>query len=147
MAIELIEENAKAIMKERKKMAATLNCTEEEVADILNFLNSRLKGFRDKALTHINREMFLALGGEQRLYQNKFIRVQFMGNILRWIIQELSLVDKVAHQEQLTKEDYSLIGAILCSLSSRKERVNYFFIFGLSAVALLLAVYMDFLKR
>lgn len=63
------------------------------------------------------------------------------------LISQKNLVDKIAHQKQLTEEDYSLIGAILCSLSSRKERINYFFIFGLSAVALLLAVYMDFLKR
>ena len=103
MAIELIEENAKAIMKERKLMAETLNCTEEEVADILNFLNSRIQRFRNKALVHINREIFAALGNDPKLYANKFIRVQFMGNILRWIIQELSFVDEKAARE-LMKE-------------------------------------------
>ena len=62
------------------------------------------------------------------------------------LISQKNLVDKIAHQKQLTEEDYSLIGALLCGLSSKKERINYFFIFGLSAVALLLAIYMDFLR-
>jgi len=55
-------------------------------------------------------------------------------------------VDKITRRKELTEEDYNLMGAILCALSSKKERINYFFIFGLSAVALLLAIYMDFLK-
>lgn len=55
-------------------------------------------------------------------------------------------MDKIGQEKQLTKEDYSLISTILCGLSSNKERINYFFIFALSAVAILLAVYMDFLK-
>ena len=62
------------------------------------------------------------------------------------VIRQQSLVDKVALGKQLTKEDYVLISAILCGLSSRKERINYFFIFALSAIALLLALYIDFFK-
>lgn len=62
------------------------------------------------------------------------------------LISKQNLVDKITHQNQLTKEDYSLISVILCGLSSRKERINYLFIFGLSAIALILAVYMDFFK-
>lgn len=61
-------------------------------------------------------------------------------------ISQRDLVNKINNQKNLKKEDYSLIGAILCGLSSQKERINYFFIFGLSAVALLLAIYMDFIK-
>lgn len=61
------------------------------------------------------------------------------------IIQQ-DLVDKINDKKQLTEDDYNLIGVILCALSSRKERINYFFIFALSAIALVLAVYMDFLK-
>ena len=61
-------------------------------------------------------------------------------------INQQKLVDKIAHQEQLTKEDYSLISSILCGLSSNKERINYLFIFGLSAIALILAVYLDLFK-
>ena len=62
------------------------------------------------------------------------------------LISKQNLVGKITHQNQLTKEDYSLISAVLCGLSSKKERINYFFIFGLSAIALILAVYMDFFK-
>jgi len=61
-------------------------------------------------------------------------------------IAQRNLVDKIGQGKQLAKEDYSLISAILCGLSSKKERINYFFIFALSAIALLLAIYMDFLK-
>lgn len=62
------------------------------------------------------------------------------------LITQQHLVDKINRQERLTKEDYNLMGTILCALSSKKERINYFFIFGLSAIALLLALYMDFFK-
>jgi len=62
------------------------------------------------------------------------------------IIKERNLVDKITDQKQLTEDDYNLIGAILCSLSSNKERVNYFFIFGLSAVVLILAIYFDLFR-
>ena len=62
------------------------------------------------------------------------------------LIGQRDLVDKINQGKQLTREDYDLIGTILCALSSKKERINYLFIFILSAVALLLAIYMDFLK-
>ncbi len=61
-------------------------------------------------------------------------------------ISQRNLVDKINREEQLSQEDFGLIGVILCGLSSRKERINYIFIFALSAVALILAIYMDFLK-
>ncbi len=61
-------------------------------------------------------------------------------------ISQRNLVDKINQGQQLTEEDYSLIGKILCALSSRKERINYIFIFGLSALALFLAIYMDFFR-
>jgi len=59
-------------------------------------------------------------------------------------IDKQSIVEKIDHRKQLTNEDHKLIGIILCSLSSRKERINYFVIFALSAVALIIAAYMDF---
>jgi len=49
-------------------------------------------------------------------------------------------------EERLAAEDYKLISSLLCAISSNKEKVNYFFIFTLSFVALALALYMDFLK-
>ena len=62
------------------------------------------------------------------------------------LIKRAGLVDKIVDEKELTKEDYKLIGSLLCSVSSNKEKVNYFFIFALSAVALILAVYMDFVR-
>ena len=61
-------------------------------------------------------------------------------------IKERNLADKLSEHKQLQDEDYEVISAILCGLSSGKERINYIFIFALSAVALLLAIYMDFIK-
>jgi len=62
------------------------------------------------------------------------------------LINRAGLVDKIVDEKKLTKEDYKLIGSLLCGVSSNKEKVNYFFIFALSAVALILALYMDFLR-
>ncbi len=61
------------------------------------------------------------------------------------LISERKLIDKVEGLEKLSEEDYKVIGPILCSLSSNKERINYFFIFLLSAIALILAIYFDFI--
>ena len=62
------------------------------------------------------------------------------------LINQRNLVDKVNNQKQLTREDFDTISSLLCALSSKKERINYFFIFGLSAIALILAIYIDFIK-
>ena len=61
-------------------------------------------------------------------------------------ITQRQLVDKINSKKPLDSEDYSLISSILCALSSKKEQINYFVIFGLSAIALILAIYMDFIK-
>jgi len=61
-------------------------------------------------------------------------------------ISERGLVEKIGQGKPLTEEDYSLISAILCGLRSNKEKINYFFIFGLSLIAIIIAVYMDFVK-
>lgn len=76
-----------------------------------------------------------------------FFIYKFRVNLNRTrIINKQNIVDKIDNMKQLTKDDYGFIRAILCALSSRKETINYLFIFGLSAVALLLAIYMDFLR-
>lgn len=85
---------------------------------------------------------YIGVGGFFVFFVYKFKVNQTRSNL----INQKSLVDKIAHQKQLTKEDYSLISAILCALSSKKEKINYFFIFALSAVALFLAMYIDFFK-
>jgi len=62
------------------------------------------------------------------------------------LIVKKNLIRKINNNQQLTKDDYTNVGELLCSLVSRKERLNYFFIFALSALALIFAVYMDFIK-
>ena len=62
------------------------------------------------------------------------------------LISRRNLVDKIRSQKQLTEEDYNLISSILCGISSRKEKVNFSFIFIFSAIALIVAVYFDFIK-
>ncbi len=62
------------------------------------------------------------------------------------LIKRHGLTEKINHKRELTGADYNLLGALLCSLSSKKEMINYLFIFALSAVALVLAVFMDFIK-
>lgn len=62
------------------------------------------------------------------------------------VILQGKLLDRINQKDKLTEEDYSVISTILCALSSKKERINYIFIFALSAVAIILAVYMDFIS-
>ena len=62
------------------------------------------------------------------------------------LIQEKKLLERITKPGELTAEDSSIIKAILCSLSSQKERINYFFIFALSVIALLFAMYIDLFK-
>lgn len=85
---------------------------------------------------------YVGVGGFFVFFVYKFKVNQTRSNL----INQRNLVDKINQRKHLTEEDHNLLGAILCGLSSKKERINYFFIFGLSAVALLLAIYMDFLK-
>lgn len=63
------------------------------------------------------------------------------------LISQKNLMNKIRDNQGLEREDYGLISAILCGLSSNKDRVNYIFIFGSSILALLFAVYVDFFKR
>lgn len=62
------------------------------------------------------------------------------------IINQREIVKKITDMRQLDKKDYEAIKTILCSLSSKKENINYLFIFGLSAIALVAALYMDVFK-
>ena len=61
-------------------------------------------------------------------------------------IEKANLVQKLSKKSELTEDDYNVISSILCALRSRKELINYIFIFALSAIALMLAVYFDFIR-
>lgn len=62
------------------------------------------------------------------------------------MIKRERLFEKVNAQTPLTKKDYEALAIILCELRSKKERINYFFIFFSSAIALILAIYFDFIR-
>ncbi len=61
-------------------------------------------------------------------------------------IEELEVAAKLAQKDKLSDTDYQFLNALMCSLRSRKDAINYFFIFLTSALALLLGIYQDFLK-
>jgi hypothetical protein len=61
-------------------------------------------------------------------------------------IKQQNIVEKMNQEKPLSENDYQLISQMLCALSSNKEKINYLFIFGLSALALIIALYIDFFK-
>ena len=63
------------------------------------------------------------------------------------VIRQNALVDKVQDNKTLTQEERNVLAAMLCSLSSKKESINYLVIFILSALALVAAVYFDFIHK
>jgi hypothetical protein len=62
------------------------------------------------------------------------------------VIQKNNLLEKTRDEKHLSSNEYVLISNILCSLKSEKERINFFFIFAVSTVALIFAIYIDFIK-
>lgn len=62
------------------------------------------------------------------------------------LIVNSKLMEKVSQGKSLTAEDSELIGSILCALSSNKDRINYLLIFVSSALAIIVALYLDLLK-
>lgn len=85
---------------------------------------------------------YVGVGGFLAFFIYKFRLAQARSRA----ITRQDLIKKVNCHLPLEDQDYSLIGAILCGYSSRKERINYLAIFILSALALVLAVYLDFFK-
>lgn len=61
-------------------------------------------------------------------------------------IDAMDLARRLSHKEPLKDGDYAFLNATMCKLRSTKERFNYFFIFITSALALLIALYQDFLS-
>jgi hypothetical protein len=67
--------------------------------------------------------------------------------IVKKELQRLHLSDKLSQGEDLSKEDYLFIKTMLCGIKSKKDAVNYFFIFFSSGVALLLGLLQDFVWK
>ena len=61
------------------------------------------------------------------------------------LIKQHALEEKVARLHVLSDEERDAMAYIFKTLTSTKEKWNYIFIFVMSAIALLLGVYLDFL--
>jgi len=55
-------------------------------------------------------------------------------------------VHKISQGNDIEKGDRELISSLLCALSSNKDKINYVVIFASSAIAIAVAIYLDFLK-
>ncbi len=62
------------------------------------------------------------------------------------LIRDSRLMDKISQSDKIEREDRALISSVLCALSSNKDSINYFVIFASSAIALVIAIYFDFLR-
>lgn len=62
------------------------------------------------------------------------------------LIKNGKLVDKILEGYVIENKDRQMIGSVLCALSSSRDKINYFIIFSSSAVVLIIAFYLDFLR-
>ncbi len=53
---------------------------------------------------------------------------------------------KLSGDQEISLEDREFIKTILCKLKSSKDTINYFFIFLTSGLALILGIYLDFMR-
>ncbi|MBU1147418.1 MAG: hypothetical protein KKD11_03620 [Candidatus Omnitrophica bacterium] len=67
--------------------------------------------------------------------------------ILQRELDNTGLKDKLLNKKELSEHDQEVLGTIVCKLSSKKDKINYFFIFISSALALALAIYVDFIRK
>lgn len=68
-------------------------------------------------------------------------------NMLHKELENTGLKDKLLRKEELLDHDREILGTIICGLSSKKDKINYFFIFLTSGLALILAIWVDFFKK
>jgi len=61
-------------------------------------------------------------------------------------VKRSGLSEKIYSGEMLGAKDRELLGSIMCSITTSKDRINYFFIFSTSIITLAAALYLD-LKR
>ncbi len=67
-------------------------------------------------------------------------------NILHRELERSNLSPKLLSKQPLSDQDYEILGTVLCQLRSKKDKTNFLFIFLFSGLALLLAIYVDFIK-
>ncbi|MFH1782189.1 MAG: hypothetical protein ABH848_01065 [Candidatus Omnitrophota bacterium] len=67
--------------------------------------------------------------------------------ILHRELERTDLKEKLLNKRDLEEYDKEVLSTIVCKLSSRKDKINYFFIFISSFLALLIGIYFDFFKK
>jgi hypothetical protein len=65
---------------------------------------------------------------------------------MRKFLVNSDIIQKLKKGSVLSAAESKFLSSILCALRSRKDSINYFFIFSTSALALLLGIYQDFLR-
>lgn len=63
------------------------------------------------------------------------------------LIDKMKLLEKISGRAALTDDDYDVLFIMLCEIRSNKERINFLFIFVVSVLALLAAIYFDFIAH
>ena len=63
------------------------------------------------------------------------------------LIARRDIMGRLHKGEPLSKDDYDLLGTMLCALNSNKDRINYFVIFSTSILTIAFAVYADFFRK
>lgn len=61
-------------------------------------------------------------------------------------IEKIRLSERLMNKDSLSPQDYDFLMSVICKLKSKKDAINYFFIFLTSVLALIMGVYQDFLK-
>ncbi len=61
--------------------------------------------------------------------------------VLHRELKRTELKDKLLYDKELSQHDREVLGTIICKLSSKKDKINYFFIFASSILALVIAIY------
>jgi len=75
------------------------------------------------------------------LYQYKLVKQKTR------LINDHALLIKISDPHSLSPGDCERIRVLLCSQTSFKDKINFAFIFIVSALSLVWAIYVDFIKR
>jgi hypothetical protein len=64
-------------------------------------------------------------------------------NERRKLVSDTKIIEKIANDDKIAYEDKEVLISVLCSLTSKKDVINYFVIFFTSAVSLIVALLFD----
>jgi len=62
------------------------------------------------------------------------------------LVKQQNLIVKVQQSQEFSTEEKEVMTYIFTTLKTTKEKWNYIFIFVMSAIALILGIYLDFLQ-